>query len=105
MREKYNRMYDKCICQLKMYGNAIRVLSKGYLPISHLPPIKLQKILNEIKNAIQISNLDYDIIIKKLHLYYDMKLVTFGSNEERNDSSISSFCTAIHTTAADTVPN
>ena len=49
-----------------------------------MPPTKLQKILNEVKKAIQISNPDYDIMIKRLHLYYDMKLVTFGINEARN---------------------
>ena len=40
MREKYVRMYEKFICQLWMYTNAIRVLLKGYLPISLLPPTK-----------------------------------------------------------------
>ena len=44
----------------------------------------LQEILNEGKKAIQITNPDYDIVIKRSHLYYDMKLVTFGINEERN---------------------
>ena len=66
-------MYENFISQLKMYANAIRVLSKGYLPISLLPPIKLQEILNEVKKAIQISNPDYSIVIKRLHFYYDMK--------------------------------
>ena len=63
MREKYFRMYEMFISQLKMHANVIRILSKGYLPISLLPPMKLQKILNEVKKAIQISNPDYDIII------------------------------------------
>ena len=30
------------------------------------------------------TNPDYDIIIKRLHLYYDMKLVTFGKDRKRN---------------------
>ena len=67
-----------------MYANAIRILSKGCLPISLLLPIKLLKILNEVKKAIQMSNPDYNIIIKRLHLHYDMKLVTSCINEERN---------------------
>ena len=29
-------------------------------------------------------NPDYDIVMKKLHLYYDMKLVTFGIDRDRN---------------------
>ena len=28
-------------------------------------------------------NPDYDIVIKRLHLYYDMKLVNFGINSYR----------------------
>ena len=66
-----------------MYAKAIRVLSNGYLPISLLPPSKLQEILGEVKKAIQIKNPDYDIVIKGLHLFYDMKLVTFGIDEVR----------------------
>ena len=46
--------------------------------------MKLQKILKEVKKAIQISNPDYDIVIRWFHLYYNMKLVTFGINKERN---------------------
>ena len=49
-----------------------------------MPPMKLKEILDEVKKAIQITNLDIDIVIKRLHLYYDMKLATFGINEERN---------------------
>ena len=30
------------------------------------------------------SNPDYDIVIKRLHLYYDMKLVTFRIDKDRN---------------------
>ena len=84
MKEKHVRMYEKFISQLKIYASVIRILSKGYLPISLLPPMILQEILKEVRKTIQISNPDYDIVIKRLHLYYDMKLSTFGINEERN---------------------
>ena len=57
---------------------------KGYLPISLLLPLKLQEILKEVKKAIQKMNLDYDIVIKRLNLYYNMKLVTFGIDQDRN---------------------
>ena len=77
-------MYEMFISDLWMYANMIRVPSKGYFPISLLPPVKLQEIIEEVKKAIQISNPDYDIVIKRLHLYYDMKLVTFGINKERD---------------------
>ena len=61
-----------------------RVLSKGYPPISLLPPSKLEKILNEVRIAIAKSNKDYDLVLTRLYLYYDMKLVTFGIDNQRN---------------------
>ena len=67
-----------------MYPREIRILLKGYLPIFLLLTSKLLERLGEVKKAIQITNSDYDIIIKRLHLYYDMKLVTFGIEEDRN---------------------
>ena len=41
MREKYVQMYKEFISYLCMHEKAIRILSKGYLPISLLPPLKL----------------------------------------------------------------
>ena len=67
-----------------MFSKVIRILLKGYVPVSLLPPSKLQESLCKVKKAIQITNSDYDIVINRLHLYYDMKLVTFGINEDRN---------------------
>ena len=84
IQEKYVKMYERFIEELKLYSRAIRVLSKGYLPISLLPPSKLEKILNEVRIAIAKSNKDYDLVLTRLHLYYDMKLVTFGIDNKRN---------------------
>ena len=71
-------MYERFIEELKLYSRAIRVLLKGYLPISLLPLSKLEKLLNEVRIAIAKSNKDYDLVLTRLYLYYDMKLVTFG---------------------------
>ena len=84
VREKYVRMYERFLEELKLYSRSIRILSKGYLPISLLPPSKLEKILNEVKIAIMKSNKDYDLVLTRLYLYYDMKLVTFGIDSQRN---------------------
>ena len=83
-REKYVKMYERFLNQLKLYAQAIRVLSKGYLPILLLSPSKLNLILQKVKQAVQIKNKDYDLVIKRLYLYYDMKLVTFGIDDHRN---------------------
>ena len=56
----------------------VRVLAKGYLPISLVTPLKLQEILDLVKETLIKTNPDYNIMIKRLHLYYDMKLVTLG---------------------------
>ena len=84
VREKYVKMYKRFIEELNMYLKAIRVLSKGYLLISLLPPSKLEKILKEVRVAIAKSNKDYDLVLTRLYLYYDMKLVTFGIDNQRN---------------------
>ena len=84
VQEKYVKMYERFIEELILYSRAIRVLSKGYLSISPLPPSKLEKILNEVRNAIPKSNRDYDLVLTRLYLYYDMKLITFGIDNQRN---------------------
>ena len=45
-------MYERFVNQLKEYSHAIRILSKGYLPIYLLPPSKLAKILQEVKQVL-----------------------------------------------------
>ena len=84
VREKYVKIYERFLNQLKQYAQARRVLSKGYLPISLLSPSKLNIILQKVKQTVQIKNKDYDLVIKRLYLYYDMKLVTFGIDDQRN---------------------
>ena len=78
MQDKYIALYKKLITKLHVYATSIRILAKGYLPISLITPSKLREILNDVKTAIRKTNPDYDLVIDRLHLYYDMKLVTFG---------------------------
>ena len=44
----------------------------------------MQEILNSVKETLTKTNPDYDMIIKRLHLYYDVKLVTFRIDKKRN---------------------
>ena len=44
----------------------------------------MERILNEVRKAITKSNKDYDLVLTRLYLYYDMKLVTFGIDNKRN---------------------
>ena len=84
IQEKYIKMYERFVNQLKEYSCAIRILSKGYLPISLLPPSKLAKILQEVKQVLLKTNKNYGLVIKGMYKYYDMKLVMFGIDRNRN---------------------
>ena len=84
IQEEYIKMYERFVNQLKEYSQAIRILSKGYLPISLLPPSKLAKILHEVKQVLLKTNKNYGLVIKGMYKYYDMKLVTFGIDQDRN---------------------
>ena len=84
VREKYVKMYEMFIAELKSYSKAIRIPSKGYLPITLIPPSKLQLLLTQVKVALAKKNKDYDLMLSRLYLYYDMKLVTFGIDQDKN---------------------
>ena len=75
-------MYKELITQLHTYVLAIRILAKGYLPNTLKKTEKLQEILTEVKKSLQITNPDYDLVLDRLHLYYDMQLVTFGIDKD-----------------------
>ena len=78
VQDKHISLYKELVTQLCIYSTAIRVLAKGYLPISLITPLKLKEILSEVEIAIRKTNPDYDLVIETLHLYYNMKLETFG---------------------------
>ena len=84
IKDKYIEIYNEFISKLRIYAKAVRILVKGFLPISLITPLTLQEILNSVKETIIKTNPDYDIVIRRLHLYYDMKLVTFGVDKKRN---------------------
>ena len=84
IKEKYLRMYERFISELRSYSKAIRILSTGYQPISLITPSKLKAILRQVQAAISKSNQDYEIVLNRLYLYYDMKLVTFGIDYQKN---------------------
>ena len=84
IQEKYIKMYERFLNQLKEYSRVIRILSKGYLPTSLLLPSKLAKILHEVMQELLKTNKIYGLVIKGMYKYYDRKLVTFGIDQDRN---------------------
>ena len=84
IQDKYIALYRKLITQLHTSVSAIRVLAKGYLSNTLMKPAKLQEILTEVKKTLQITNPDYDLVLDRLHLQYDMPLVTFDIAKDMN---------------------
>ena len=68
VHDKYISLYRELITQLRSYVSAIRVLEKGYLPTALITPSKLQGILAEVKKSLQHTNLDYALVLERLHL-------------------------------------
>ena len=67
IKDKYIKIYNEFNSQLQIYAKAVKILAKGYLPISLVTPLKLQEILDSIKEALIKTNAEYDIVIKRLH--------------------------------------
>ena len=84
IQDKYIALYRELITQLWTYTSPIRILTKGYLLNTLVTPSKLKEILSEVKTALWTSNPDYDLVIGRLHLYYNMQLVTFGIDKDKN---------------------
>ena len=84
IQDKYISLYRELITQLHTYASAIRVLAKGYLPNTLITPRKLQEILAEVKKLLHHTNPDYTLVLDRLHLYYDVQLVTFGIDKDMN---------------------
>ena len=84
IQDKYISLYRELITQLQSYVSAIRILTKGYLPTTLITPSKLQGILAGIKKSLQHTNPVYALVLERLHLYYDMQLVTFGVDKNMN---------------------
>ena len=59
-------------------------MPKGYLLTTLIPPNKLQDILAEVKRSLHQTNPDYTLVFDRLHMYYDMPLVTFGVDRNTN---------------------
>ena len=84
VKEKYVRMYKKFIAKLRSYSKAIRILSKGYLPTTLITPSKLEAILKQVQIAIAKTHQDYKVVLNRLYLYYNMKLVMFCIDNQKN---------------------
>ena len=82
LREKYIRLYEALETELNLLLRSIAILSKGYLPPQLFPPTTLVKISQKAIAMIKTQNTDYVLALPHITDYYDMRLVTFGLDDQ-----------------------
>ena len=82
LREKYVRLYEALDTELNLLLRSIAILSKGYLPPQLFPPTTLVRISQKAIAMIKAQNPDYVLALPRITDYYDMRLVTFGLDDQ-----------------------
>ena len=82
LREKYIRLYEALETELRLLLRSIAILSKGYLPPQLFPPRTLVEISQKAIAMIKTQNPDYVFALPHITDYYDMRLVTFGLDDQ-----------------------
>ena len=82
LREKFIRLYEALETELNLLLRSIAILSKGYLPPQLFPPTTLVKISQKAIAMIKTQNPDYVLALPHITDYYDMRLVTFGLDDQ-----------------------
>ena len=82
MTEKYLRVPENLISELRLLLRSRAILSRGY-PIPQLfSPKDIVRISQTALSMIKNKHPDYVLAIPQASSYYDMRLVTFGIDEE-----------------------
>ena len=77
----------KCLKDLSISSNVCqgdKSSLKGLFDHFSFGTTKIARNSRWSQKGFQITNPDYDRVIKRFHLYYDLRLITFGIDEERN---------------------
>ena len=82
LREKYIRLYEALVTEVKLLLRSIAILSKGYLPPQLFPPTSLVEISQRAITMIKQRNPDYVLALPHITDYYNMRLVTFGLDDQ-----------------------
>ena len=82
LEEKYVRLYEALVTELRLLLRSIAILSKGHLPPQLFPPSTLKEISELAIRMIGKENPDYVLALPHITDYYDMKRVTFALDEE-----------------------
>ena len=82
MRERYLRVPENLISELRLLLRSIAILSRGYLPPQLFSPTDIVRISQAALSMIKNKHPDYVLAIPQASSYYDMRLVTFGIDEK-----------------------
>ena len=82
MRERYLRVPENLISELRLLLRSIAILSRGYLPPQLFSPTDIVRISQAALAMIKNKHPDYVLAIPQASSYYDMRLVTFGIDED-----------------------
>ena len=82
MRERYLRVPENLISELRLLLRSIAILSRGYLPPQLFSPTDIVRISQAALSMIKNKHPDYVLAIPQASSYYDMRLVTFGIDED-----------------------
>ena len=81
MRERYLRVPENLISELRLLLRSIAILSRGYLPLQLFSPTDIVRISQAALSMIKNKHPDYVLAIPQASSYYDMRLITFGIDE------------------------
>ena len=82
MRERYLRVPENLINELRLLLRSIAILSKGYLPPQLFSPTDIVRISQAALDMVKQGHPDYVLAIPQASSYYNMRLVTFGIDED-----------------------
>ena len=81
LKEKYVRLHENLVTELRLLLRSIAILSKGYLPPQLFPPTALSALAQQAITMIKQQHPDYKLALPHITDYYDMRLVTFALDE------------------------
>ena len=79
---KFLDLYRDLLHNVEKLLMAIKTLSEGKIPITLIPPKMLEDFTENVKQQLQNYHPDYTLAMPHISYYYDMKLVTFGTDND-----------------------
>ena len=83
--EKTTALYEKLILSLKEIRQGLNTLSKGELPAEFFSSARIRSIVKQVRSMVRANYPEYTVALTHPQQYYDMKLVTFGIDENDHE--------------------